>query len=69
MRVCIAIQTLNNSVSAGILTQTSFNKLSAGAVYTVRFVNIFNDLFDVYNSIKLNESIILKRPLTKNSLH
>jgi len=56
-------------VSAGILTLVSFNKLSAKAAYTAKFVKYFNDLFDVFNSIKLNEPIVLKRPLTKNSLH
>ncbi|CAI6345839.1 unnamed protein product [Macrosiphum euphorbiae] len=69
MRVCLATQTLSNSVSAGILTLVSFNKLSARAAYTAKFVKFFNDLFDVFNSIKLNEPIVLKRPLTKNSLH
>ncbi|KAE9527913.1 hypothetical protein AGLY_012737 [Aphis glycines] len=60
---------MSNSVSAGILTLVSFNKLSAKAAYTAKFVKFFNDLFDVFNSIKLNEPIVLKRPLTKNSLH
>ncbi|KAF0710359.1 Uncharacterized protein FWK35_00025582, partial [Aphis craccivora] len=39
------------------------------AAFTAKFVKFFNDLFDVFNSIKFNEPIVLKRPLTKNSLH
>ncbi|KAL4088545.1 hypothetical protein QTP88_023639 [Uroleucon formosanum] len=69
MQVCLATQTSSNSVSSGILTLVSFNKLSARVAITAKFVKIFNDLFDVFNSIKLNEPIVLKRPLTKNSLH
>jgi len=69
MLECLASQTLSNLVSAGILTLVSFNKLSARAAFTAKFVKFFNDLFDVFNSIKLNKPIVLKRPLTKKSLH
>jgi len=54
-----------NSVSAGIFTLVSFNKLSTRAVYTAKFITFFYDLFDVFNSKKLNKPIVLKRRLRR----
>jgi len=69
MRVCLAAQTFSNSVSAGILTLVSFNRLNNKSTFTAKFVKFFNDLFDCFNSIKMSESVVLKRPITRNSKH
>jgi len=69
MRVCLAAQTFSNSDSAGILTLISFNHLNNKSTFTAKFVKFFNDLFDCFNSIKMSESVVLKRPITRNSKH
>lgn len=69
MRVCLATQVLSHSVSAGILTLVAFNKLPSKAVHTAKCIQFFNDLFDCFNSIKKNESVALRKPMKKDSIH
>uniref|UniRef100_A0A2S2PJN9 Transposable element P transposase n=1 Tax=Schizaphis graminum TaxID=13262 RepID=A0A2S2PJN9_SCHGA len=51
MRVCLATQTLSHSVSSGMMTLISLNQMKTSAIYTAKFVEFFDKLFDVFNSI------------------
>lgn len=67
MRVCLALQTLSHSVSSEIMTLVALNKLDPKSVNTTMFRKLIDNLFDVFNSILLNETKQLRRPLTIDS--
>ncbi|XP_025191172.1 uncharacterized protein LOC112591547 [Melanaphis sacchari] len=69
MRVCLATQTLSHSVSSGMMTLISMNEMKSSAMHTARFIELFDNLFDVFNSITHSEAKILRKPLTKTSDH
>lgn len=69
MRVCLATQTLSHSVSSGMMTLISLNQMKSSAIHTARFIEFFDNLFDVFNSITHNDPKNLRKPLTKNSCH
>lgn len=69
MRVCLATQTLGHSVSSGMMTLISLNQMESSAIHTTRFIEFFDNLFDVFNSITHNDPKNLRKPLTKNSCH
>jgi len=53
MRVCLAAQTFSHTVSSAILTFVSNNQLCLKAVYNAKFINLLDNLFDVFNVLKL----------------
>ncbi|XP_022161765.1 uncharacterized protein LOC111027676 [Myzus persicae] len=69
MRVCLATQTLSHSVSSGMMTLISLNEMKSSAIHTARFIEFFDNLFDVFNSITHSEAKTLRKPLTKTSDH
>ncbi|CAI6371422.1 unnamed protein product [Macrosiphum euphorbiae] len=69
MRVCLATQTLSLSVSSGMMTLISLNEMKSSAIHTARFIEFFDNLFDVFNSTTHSEAKTLRKPLTKTSDH
>jgi len=50
MRVCLATQTFNHTVSSAMFTLIANNLMNSKALHTAKFVKIIYDLFDVFNS-------------------
>lgn len=69
MKVKLAAQTLSKSVADALLFLCHDLKLSEfkGAEETAKFIQLFNDLFDVLNSRSLISSYLYKRPLSPAS--
>jgi len=54
MKVKYAVQILSNRVAAGMCTQMSSGFLSSEAVGTIDFIDHFDKLFDILNSLAIN---------------
>jgi len=66
--VCFAIQTLSHYVSSGKMTLISLNEMKSSAIHTERFIEFFDNLFDVLNSITHSEAKTLRKLLIKTSV-
>ncbi|KAE9533259.1 hypothetical protein AGLY_009300 [Aphis glycines] len=69
MRVCGAIQTFSHIVSSTMFTLIINSLMNSKVLYTAKFVNIIDDLFDVFNSCSFDEPKIFRKSLTDNSKH
>lgn len=67
MRVDLAAQTLSRSVAEALETLRSTNESFKDCAETIRFIRLFNDLFDVLNS-KHSSAKGFKRPLNSENL-
>jgi len=52
-----------------MMTLISLNKMKSSDIHIPRFIEFFDNLFDVFNSITHSEAITLRKPLTKTSDH
>jgi len=52
-----------------MMSSISLNDMNSSAIDTARFIEFFDDLFDVFNSITHSEAKVLRKPLTKISDH
>lgn len=66
MKVVLAVQVLSNSVAVALDQLRGIHEDFAGCSATVEFISLFNDLFDLTNS--MNETAKdFKRPLSKHN--
>lgn len=68
MRVNLAAQVLSNSVAEALQTLKALDDSFAGADATIEFISFFNDLFDYFNSMSVDDEG-MKRPLGKDNFH
>lgn len=64
MSVKLAVQVLSHSVSSAIRTYVDYKKLPEEALKTANVVDIFDKLFDAFNSSKSNQKSLLKQPIS-----
>jgi len=71
MKVKYAVQILSNRVAAGICTQMSSGFLSSEAVGTIDFIDHFDKLFDILNSLAINSPKEYRKVFTgsKKQIH
>ncbi|KAL9695719.1 hypothetical protein quinque_015004 [Culex quinquefasciatus] len=67
-RVNLAAQVLSNSVAEALQTLKALDDSFAGADATIEFISFFNDLFDYFNSMSVDDEG-MKRPLGKDNFH
>lgn len=56
MKVSLAVQVLSHSVAAAMTTYTSLNALQPAAGATIEVIDMFDKLFDLFNSSKTSAS-------------
>ena len=70
MNVRLASQVLSHSVAAGITTLCMIgNALPSEAIHTAKFIDMFDNIFNVFNSSSLYDSHRLRRAITATSDH
>ena len=69
MRVNLAAQVLSHSVAAGISTLSILGKLDAEAKHTASFIEMFDQIFNVFNSNSLKCSQKFRHAIQKESGH
>ena len=69
MRVNLATQILSHSVAAGISTYTAWGKLDAEAKFTAEFIDMFDKLFNCFNSNSVKSSQQFGHALNDSSGH
>jgi hypothetical protein len=69
MKVKLATQVLSHSVCAAIETYAATGAFSDEALGTAAFCSNMNELFDIFNSSRFDESVSARRPLSSDSNH
>lgn len=70
MRVCLATQVLSHYVAAGITTLCmTGDKLDGEAIHTAHFLEMFDKLFNTFNSSSLHDSHQLRRAISPTYDH
>lgn len=69
MRVNLATQVLSHSVAAGISTLSQLGKLDSDAIHTAKFIELFDKLFNTFNSSSLYCSQQFRNALRNDSEH
>lgn len=66
MKVLLAVQVISGSVAKALHQMRELNDEFEGCEATVEFLNLFNDLFDLFNSTMQDDNGF-KKPLTKDN--
>lgn len=66
MKVLLAVQVISASVADGLKHMRLTNKEFEDCEATVEFLNLFNDLFDMFNSNQMDEQGF-KKPLCESN--
>ena len=69
MRVNLAAQVISHSVAAGISFLTACGQMSKDAIHTAEFLELFDKLFNVFNSSSLKSSQQYSHGLSAGSNH
>lgn len=69
IKIKYASQVLSHSVSAGINTFVSVGSLHVETIYTAEFIERFDKIFDILNSLKLYSSNSNKQVFTYKNEH